>query len=128
MLRNAGAIKPWGESGYSLYERTTIRPSLTVSSVTGGYQGPGVKAAIPTRAVAKLNFRLAPDQDPHEIDSLVREHVARIRPSAVETGVRTLMRTRPGLVDRSHPAIAAAARAHRRAFGAPTVFLRNGGT
>src|SRR5262245_26188109 len=26
VLRNAGATKPWGESGYSLYERTTIRP------------------------------------------------------------------------------------------------------
>ena len=128
MLARAGATEACGEFGYSLYERTTIRPALTVSSVTGGYQGPGVKAAIPTRAVAKLNFRLAPDQDPCEIDRLVREHVARIRPSAVETGVRTLMRARPAQVDRSHPAIAAAARAYSRAFGAPTVFLRNGGT
>src|SRR5262249_14896912 len=56
MLRDASATKPWGESGYSLYERTTIRPSLTVSGVVGGYQGPGVKAAIPTCAVAKLNW------------------------------------------------------------------------
>jgi acetylornithine deacetylase/succinyl-diaminopimelate desuccinylase-like protein len=128
MLRNAGAIKPWGESGYSLYERTTIRPALTVSGVAGGYQGAGVKAAIPTCAVAKLNFRLVPDQDPREIDRLLREYVARITPPGVRTGVRTLMRAKPALVNRNHPAIVAAARAYHQAFGAPTIFLRNGGT
>ena len=40
ILRDAGATKAWGERGYSLYERTTIRPALTVSGVVGGYQGP----------------------------------------------------------------------------------------
>jgi acetylornithine deacetylase/succinyl-diaminopimelate desuccinylase-like protein len=128
MLRRAGATKACGEPGYTLYERTTIRPAVTVSGVTGGYQGPGVKAAIPTRAVAKLNFRLVPDQDPHEIERLLREHVARIRPFAVQTGVRTLMVARPALIDRTDRAIIAARRAYRQAFGAPPVSLRNGGT
>jgi len=40
ILQNAGATKAWGECGYSLYERTTIRPALTVSGIGGGYQGP----------------------------------------------------------------------------------------
>jgi acetylornithine deacetylase/succinyl-diaminopimelate desuccinylase-like protein len=128
MLDRAGAMEACGEAAYSLYERTTIRPALTVSGVIGGYQGPGVKAAIPTRAVAKINFRLAPDQDPREIDRLFREHVARIFPSAVQTSVRTLMRARPALIDRTDPAIVAAARAYRQAFDAPPIFLRNGGT
>jgi acetylornithine deacetylase/succinyl-diaminopimelate desuccinylase-like protein len=99
-----------------------------VSSIIGGYQGPGVKAAIPTRAVAKLNFRLTPDQNPIEIDQLFREYVARITPVGVQTVVRTLMRAKPALVDRTHPAIVAASRAYHQAFGAPTIFLRNGGT
>jgi acetylornithine deacetylase/succinyl-diaminopimelate desuccinylase-like protein len=128
MLRDAGATKAWGEPDYSLYERTTIRPALTVSGVVGGYQGAGVKAAIPTHAVAKLNFRLAPDQDPPEIARLFREYVARITPLGVQTRVRTLMLAKPALVDRTHPAIAAAARAYHEAFGAPAIFLRNGGT
>jgi acetylornithine deacetylase/succinyl-diaminopimelate desuccinylase-like protein len=128
MLRDSGATKPWGESGYSLYERTTLRPALTVSGVVGGYQGPGVKAAIPSCAVAKLNFRLVPDQDPRQIDWLFREYVARITPPGVHTRVRTLMRAKPALVDRSHPAVVAAAQAYHQAFSAPTVFLRNGGT
>jgi acetylornithine deacetylase/succinyl-diaminopimelate desuccinylase-like protein len=128
MLRDAAVLKAWGEPGYSLYERTTIRPALTVSGIAGGYQEAGVKAAIPARAVAKLNFRLAPDQDPPEIARLFREYVAQITPLSVQTRVRTLMLARPALVDRSHPAIAAAARAYNEAFGAPTIFLRNGGT
>ena len=128
MLRDACAIKPWGEPGYSLYERTTIRPAITVSGVVGGYKGPGVKAAIPTRAVAKLNFRLAPDQDPREIDQLFREYVARIAPSGMRTRVRTLMYAEPALIDRTDPALIAAAQAYHQAFGAPAIFLRNGGT
>jgi acetylornithine deacetylase/succinyl-diaminopimelate desuccinylase-like protein len=97
-------------------------------SGAGGYQGTGVKAAIPARAVAKLNFRLVPDQDPFEIERLFRDHVTRITPEGVQTCVRTLMRAKPALVDRTHPAIVAAARAYHQAFGAPAVFLRNGGT
>jgi acetylornithine deacetylase/succinyl-diaminopimelate desuccinylase-like protein len=128
ILRDAGAIKPWGEPGYSLYERTTIRPAITVSGVAGGYKGPGVKAAIPTRAVAKLNFRLVPDQDPHEIDRLLREYIARIAPLGVRTRARTLMYAEPASIDRNDPALLAAARAYHHAFGAPAIFLRNGGT
>jgi acetylornithine deacetylase/succinyl-diaminopimelate desuccinylase-like protein len=128
ILRDAGATMGWGESGYSLYERTTIRPALTLAGIAGGYQGSGVKAAIPTHAVAKLNFRLAPDQDPDELDGLFREYVAQIAPLGVQVGVRTLMRAKPAQVDRTHPAIVVAARAYQQAFGVPAVFLRNGGT
>jgi acetylornithine deacetylase/succinyl-diaminopimelate desuccinylase-like protein len=128
MLRDAAAVGAWGEPGYSLYERTTIRPALTVSGIAGGYQGAGVKAAIPARAVAKLNFRLTLDQNPTEIDRLFRDYVAQISPVGVQTRVRTLMLARPALVDRGHPAIVAAARAYSEAFGAPTIFLRSGGT
>ena len=128
VLRAAGATDAWGEADYSLYERTTIRPALTISGIVGGYQGPGVKAAIPAGAVAKLNFRLAPDQDPHEIDQLFRRFIAKIAPLDVNTRVRTLVCNEPALIDRDHPFLTAAARAYHRAFGAPAVFLRNGGT
>ena len=72
----------WGEPGFTLYERTTIRPALTVTTVRGGHQGPGVKAVIPSRASAMLNFRLVADQDPAEIDRLCRRFVARHCPTA----------------------------------------------
>src|SRR5262249_7994557 len=42
-LKSAREDKGWGERGYSLYERATIRPALTLNGITGGHQGPGVK-------------------------------------------------------------------------------------
>jgi acetylornithine deacetylase/succinyl-diaminopimelate desuccinylase-like protein len=128
ILRDSKAGRGWGERGYSLYERTTIRPSLSVTGVTGGYQGEGVKAVIPSRATAKLNFRLVPDQDPAEIERLFRSHIARITPPTVRTTVRSFLAARPALIDRRHPVMRAAARAYKHGFGASPVFLRSGGT
>jgi len=128
LLRDARVEKGWGECGYTLYERTTVRPALTVNGLIGGYQGPGVKAVIPARAVAKLNFRLVPDQDPREIDRLFRRHVACVTPPTVHATIRTHFLAHPALVSRNHPALRAAAVAYRKGFGATPVFLRSGGT
>src|SRR5215510_3700092 len=124
ILRDAKAERGWGERGYSLYERTTIRPSLSVTGITGGYQSEGVKAIIPSRATAKLNFRLVPDQDPAEIERIFRQHIARITPPTVQIAVRSFLSARPALIDRHHPAMKAAARAYQHGFGASPVFLR----
>jgi acetylornithine deacetylase/succinyl-diaminopimelate desuccinylase-like protein len=127
-LRDAGVTKGWGERGYTSFERTTIRPALTVNGIVGGYAGPGVKAVIPSRAVAKLNLRLVPRQRPREIERLLRKHVERLTPGTVRTTVHTRLVADPAVVDRSHPAVRAAARAYRAGFGALPTFLPSGGT
>jgi acetylornithine deacetylase/succinyl-diaminopimelate desuccinylase-like protein len=128
ILRDAQVGQGWGEHDYTLYERTTIRPALTVNGIIGGYQGPGGKAVIPARAVAKLSFRLVPDQDPGEINHLFREHIARLTPPAVRSTVRTNFMAKPALVNRRHPGMRAAQVAYRKGFGTTPVFLRSGGT
>lgn len=128
ILRDAKAESGWGEREFTLYERTTIRPALTVNGLIGGYQGPGGKGVIPARAFAKLSFRLVPDQDPHEIDQLFREYIATITPPTVSSTVRTLSSAKPAIVNPQHPAMRAAALAYRKGFGAAPVFLRSGGT
>jgi acetylornithine deacetylase/succinyl-diaminopimelate desuccinylase-like protein len=128
VLRDARARRGWGEAGYSLYERTTIRPALTINGISGGYQGPGGKAVIPARALAKLSFRLVPDQSPAEVERLFRALVARLSPPTVTVTVRTQSQARPALVDRRHPALAAAAAAYCRGFGTAPALLRSGGT
>jgi acetylornithine deacetylase/succinyl-diaminopimelate desuccinylase-like protein len=75
ILRDAQVERGFGERGYSLYERTTIRPALTINGLSGGYQGPGGKAVIPARATAKIIIRLVPDQDPQEILAKLRAHL-----------------------------------------------------
>lgn len=128
ILADASTERSWGEKGFSLYERTTVRPSLSICGITGGYQGEGTKAVIPARATAKLNFRLVPDQDPVEIEERVRRHLARLTPPTVRSRVVTNLRARPAEIDRRHPAVRAAAIAYRRGFGAAPVFLRSGGS
>jgi acetylornithine deacetylase/succinyl-diaminopimelate desuccinylase-like protein len=128
LLRDAKISIGWGEAGYTAYERTTIRPALAVNGIIGGYQGAGAKAVIPSRAIAKLNFRLVPDQTPQEVDRLFRDYIARIAPPTVRVSVRTMVAAQPALINRSHPALRAAALAYRKGFGAEPVFLRSGGT
>ncbi len=128
ILRDAQVGQGLGERGYTLYERTTIRPVFTVNGIIGGYQGPGSKAVIPAGAVAKLSFRLVPDQDPAEISRLFREHFARLTPPTVRSSVRTNFMAKPALVNRRHPGTRAALVAYHKGLGATPVFLRSGGT
>lgn len=128
VLRNARSSLPWGEIGFSEYERTTIRPALTVNGVKGGYQGPGTKGVIPSHAVAKLSFRLVPDQDALEIEQKFRRHVKRLTPVAVQSNVRLHSHARPALLSRNHPGMRAASFAYRKAFGKSPLMLRCGGT
>jgi len=127
-LSDAGASQGWGEPGYSLYERSTIRPALVITGVTGGYQGTGAKAVLPAAASAKLDIRLVPEQDPDDIERLFRRHVAHVVPPAVRVEVRRLLTARPASVSRYHPAVRAAAAACRDGFGVPPAFLRLGGS
>jgi len=128
LLSQAGLSKEWGESGYTLYERITVRPALTINGISGGYQGPGIKTIIPSRALAKLSIRIVPDQDPREIVQQLRDHIARVTPPTVSSSVRTLAVSRPALVNRNHPALKAAAFAYKKGFGSWPVFLRSGGS
>jgi acetylornithine deacetylase/succinyl-diaminopimelate desuccinylase-like protein len=127
-LRRAGVSKGWGESEFTLHERTTIRPALTINGIRGGYQGLGGKGIIPSSASAKLSFRLVPDQDPVEIDHWFRRHIASIAPTTVRVSVRTLAMSRPVITPGRHPFLRSAARAYRRAFGVEPVLQRSGGT
>ena len=128
ILEEAKVGSGWGETGFSQYERTTIRPSLSVNGITGGHQGPGAKSIIPAQAIAKLSFRLVPDQDPRKIAQLFRDHIQNITPPQVQSSLRTFAAIEPALIDRNHPALSAAAVAYKQGFGVLPVFLRSGGS
>jgi acetylornithine deacetylase/succinyl-diaminopimelate desuccinylase-like protein len=128
-IRQAAELEhSWGEPGYTLYERTTTRPALTVNGMVGGHTGAGHKASIPTRAIAKLSFRLVPNQEPAKIGRLFRNRIADLAPPTVRVCARTLSPIRPALMDRSHPAMKIAAFAYKKGFGTSPVFLRSGGS
>jgi acetylornithine deacetylase/succinyl-diaminopimelate desuccinylase-like protein len=128
LLEDAGVSAGVGEPGFSLYERTTIRPAVTVAGCSGGYQGEGSKAVIPARASAKLDVRLVPDQQPGDIARRFAAHVERLTPAGVESRLRIRATTSPVSADTEHPAVQAALQAYRSGFGVPAVLRRLGGS
>jgi acetylornithine deacetylase/succinyl-diaminopimelate desuccinylase-like protein len=123
-----GQAGGWGEPGFSLVERLGARPTLDVNGLWSGWTGAGAKTVLPSKAGAKVSMRLVPDQDPPTIARLFTEHLQRLAPAGVSVAVRDLHGGYPALVDRSIPAMRAAAQAYEQAFGRAPVFAREGGT
>ena len=124
----AGGAALDGDRAFSAYERATIRPSIEIAGVAGGYTGPGVHGVIPAHASAKLDVRLVPHQDPDRVHRAIFAQLARELPRSIELATHERMRARPVQLDRRHPAAGAATRAMRRGFGRTPVFVRSGGS
>ena len=62
-------------TGLELRRRDYFEPTCTISGIVSGYTGEGSKTVLPSRAMAKVDMRLVPDQDPHEIFALLRRHL-----------------------------------------------------
>ena len=78
-----------GEKGYTTEERRSIRPTLDVNGIWGGYTGEGAKTVIPSKAHAKISMRLVPDQDWHQISEQFTSYFKSIAPSGVKVEVVT---------------------------------------
>jgi acetylornithine deacetylase/succinyl-diaminopimelate desuccinylase-like protein len=74
-------LPPPAELGY--YERLMFQPTMTITGLGSGYTGPGVKTLIPNGAMARLDMRLVPDQNPEVVFRLLQEHVTE-RDTSVE--------------------------------------------
>jgi acetylornithine deacetylase/succinyl-diaminopimelate desuccinylase-like protein len=127
-LKATGAPAVWGDKDFSTLERIWARPTLDCNGIWGGYQGDGSKTIIPARASAKLSSRLVPNQEPEAIFELVSTHLKKIAPPGVRVRTVQLHGGRPYLAPTDHPVYEVAKRAFSRAFGKPTVFIREGGS
>lgn len=123
-----GAPELNGEAGYSTLERLWIRPTCEVNGLVSGYTGEGAKTVLPARAMAKVSFRLVPDQDPKTVEELFRAHVERVVPPGVRVSVTLLNGSRAWRARPQGPHVQAAARALERAFGKRPVFTAEGGS
>ena len=77
----------YGETGYTTNERNSIRPTLDVNGIWGGYIGEGAKTVIASKAYAKISMRLVPNQDWEEITELFKNYFESIAPEAVTVKV-----------------------------------------
>lgn len=76
------------EAGFNQYESATIRPSIDVNGIYGGYTGEGQKSIIPEKAVAKVSIRLVSNQKPNEIIELIENYIKENVPKTVEVSVK----------------------------------------
>jgi len=127
-IRESGVPKPFGERGFSTYERITVRPTLDVNGIWGGYIGEGSKTVLPARASAKVSMRLVPDQNPDELFPRFEAYVKKLAPPSVTVEVKNLHGAQPFITDPDHPALDAARRALSRAWTKPAALVREGGS
>ena len=118
----------YGEKGYTTNERNSIRPTLDVNGIWGGYTGEGAKTVIPSKAYAKISMRLVPDQDPDEITKLFKEHFEKIAPKAVKVKVTPHHGGHPYVTPIDNIGYKAANKAYTKTFGKPAIPQRSGGS
>ena len=117
-----------GERGYSSLERLWIRPACDVNGLLCGYTGEGAKTVLPNRAMAKVSFRLVPDQTPARVRELFEAHVRRVAPPGVTVEVRELHGGRPWRARLEGKGFEAAGEALEEAFGKRPVLMGGGGS
>jgi acetylornithine deacetylase/succinyl-diaminopimelate desuccinylase-like protein len=117
-----------GEKGYTTLEKLWIRPTCEVNGLLSGYTGEGAKTVLPAKAMAKVSCRLVPDQDPAEIENLLKAHVAKVAPKGVTVRVDHLHGGQPWRAELSGAIYDAARKALRAAFGKEPVITGEGGS
>ena len=117
-----------GEVGYTILEQLWTRPTCEVNGLLSGYTGEGAKTVLPAKAMAKVSCRLVPDQDPADIEELMKAHVARVAPAGVAVTVTHLHGGRPWRAELNGPLFDAARRALEAAFGREPVITGEGGS
>ncbi|MFL5526956.1 MAG: dipeptidase [Gemmatimonadaceae bacterium] len=128
LMRETGVDTLGGEKGYTTLEKLWIRPTCEVNGMLSGYTGEGAKTVLPAKAMAKVSCRLVPDQDPADIEKLMKAHVAKVAPKGVKATVEHLHGGRPWRAELAGPLYDAARSALRAAFGKEPVITGEGGS
>lgn len=102
-------------TGVEYQRRAVFEPTCTICGLDSGYQGAGAKTVLPAEAMAKVDFRLVPDQDPLAVRDSLRAHLDAHGFTDIE--VVYLGGQRPARVDPHHPLVTLAADTARDVYG-----------
>ena len=117
-----------GEEGYTTNERTSIRPTLDVNGIWGGYTGEGAKTVIASKAYAKISMRLVPYQNSDKITQLFSDYFNQIAPPSVKVKVTPHHGGEPVVTPSTSIAYKAASMAMETTFGKKPIPMRSGGS
>src|SRR5690606_15469735 len=126
--RELGIQDVEGEAGYTTVERTSIRPTLDVNGIWGGYIGEGAKTVLPSKVSAKISMRLVPHQNDKNIEEHFTNHCKSIAPSSVTVKVNPHHGGLPYVTPTDSIEYKAAAKAMEESFGKEPIPTRGGGS
>ncbi len=128
VLKETGAPALFGEKSYSTLERLWARPTAEINGIGGGYQGKGTKTVIASHAMAKITFRLVPNQKADNIVDLAKKHLQKNLPPGVTLELTGGHNGPWYLTDPKSKFGEAAQRALRKAFNHDVALIREGGS
>jgi acetylornithine deacetylase/succinyl-diaminopimelate desuccinylase-like protein len=117
-----------GEAGYSTLERIWARPTCDINGIGGGWQGPGAKTVIASKAFAKVSMRLVPNQDPVVIRDLFTAALRERCPKNVKLDIHCHSYAPAVLTPMRGQAMELAANAMETGFGIRPTLVRGGGS
>jgi acetylornithine deacetylase/succinyl-diaminopimelate desuccinylase-like protein len=117
-----------GEEGRMALEMLWSRPTAEPNGITGGYTGEGFKTVLPSRASAKISFRLVGDQDPHAIRESFRTMVRGMVPGDCKVEFHGHGASPASRMDTSSPAFGTTRRALSDEWGEEAAFVGSGGS
>lgn len=116
------------EPGYTIGQSSSIRPTVEINGMSGGYTGEGFKTVLPAESKAKISCRLVPHQDPAKICENLKEHLLRNLPKGLEVEIN---------IDQGSPAFRSkhdsfiaklVAKAYEEVLGKPCQYCLMGGS
>jgi acetylornithine deacetylase/succinyl-diaminopimelate desuccinylase-like protein len=128
IIAQTGVSEPHGEFGYTSGERIGARPTVEVNGIGAGYQGEGTKTVLPRKALAKLTFRLVPDQNPDEILYLAETYLRAQCPRGVRLEIQVGHSSSAYFFNPNSTYGQVAQAALQKTFGQKPILIREGGS
>ncbi|WP_313578522.1 dipeptidase [Chishuiella sp.] len=126
--KSIGIANIQGEEGFSTIERASIRPTLDVNGIWGGYTGEGAKTVIPSHAYAKISMRLVPGQNPDIVTQQFVDYFPTLAPDSVEVKIKPHHGGKPYILPTNHKGFQAAKKALAKTFEKEALAERGGGS
>jgi acetylornithine deacetylase/succinyl-diaminopimelate desuccinylase-like protein len=127
-LGDVGLSVPAGEQDRTPIEMIWSRPTCDVNGIWGGYAGEGFKTVLPSKASAKVSFRLVGEQDPHKIRASFRQMVQDALPADCTVEFKSHGAGQASVTETTDPAFEAARIALSNEWGIPAAYVGCGGS
>ncbi len=127
-LNNVGLSQSAGDQTYSVLEQVWTRPSCEINGIAGGYYGDGLKTIVPSKATAKISFRLVDGQDPDLIRAKFHEHIRTRMPSDCAVKFTELGGSKASVIPCDSKYLRRARAALKDEWGCDSVLIGSGGS